>query len=636
MKKVITSWLCILICTLLLLPAYPVKAAVRQHTYLNDNRNAQDYTSQNWTEKVYNYLLKVDGQYMRVHLKQDGTTYIEYFDAAYHFVTQKVIQPELPLIGGFYAGRDNYYLIYGQENRKESDYVEVVRVVKYDRNWNRLDTASVYGANTRIPFWDGCVRVTEADGVLYVRTSHQMYTSADGKNHQANMTIMVDETTMTIADQQTRVSRYSERNEYNLAYVSHSFNQFVITDDESNIVFLDQGDAYPRAAQIAKVVKERRGNTREKDIIKYSGNIGDNFTGATIGGLECSDRNYLTVGTADATWSFDLWSNVGNYIYLSINDKQLQNQTKMICLGKASNKKLYTTPQLVKISDHLFLVLWSEKIYDRKAEDFLCDGKIHYVFVDGAGKCLGKEYEKKGYLSDCQPISADGNVMWTTCDNNNLVFHSINESGVYTYSKAIYPKEMKKYPIKISDCHLVAKKIGTIKYNEDHFDYQDFLKSFVLYGLDSNDELECDVEYEISGYVGTRLSSNGKICYLDNFTIDALGEKCYGLAVFESYEPEWGKNEFIRERPQNVSVKRVTSGVQIKWQKEAYALGYYVYRKSGDDPYKKIATITDVSKNSYIDKNVNKNKTYSYYIKTYTTNGKKLISTKRSAIKTVR
>ena len=384
------------------------------------------------------------------------------------------------------------------------------------------------------------------------------------------------------------------------------------------------------------MVKERRGNTRKKDIIKYSGNIGDNFTGATIGGLECSDRNYLTVGTADAKWSFDRWSNVGNYIYLSINDKQLQNQTEVIYLGKASSKKLYATPQLVKISDNLFLVLWSEKIYDRKADKVLCDGKIHYVFVDGDGKCLEKEYEKKGYLSDCQPIVVDGNVMWTTCDNNNLIFHTINRSGVYTYSKATYPTAIGKYPIKISDCHLVAKKIGAIKYNVDHFDHQDFLKSFVLYGLDSNDELECDVEYEISGYVGTSLSSNGKICYLDNFSIDALGEKCCGLAVFDAYEPEWGKNEFIREHPQNVSVKRVTSGIKIKWQEEAYALGYYVYRKSENGSYTKIATIKDVSKHSYIDKNARKDKSYSYYIKTYTTNGKKIITSKRSDIKTVR
>lgn len=632
MKKVIASWLCILICMLLLLPVYPTKAAARQYTYLNDNRNAQDYTSQNWTEKVYNYLLKVDGQYMRVHLKQDGTAYIEYFDAAYHFVTQKVIQPELPIAGGFYAGRDNYYLIYGQENRKESDHVEVVRIVKYDRNWKRLDAASVYGANTTIPFDAGCVRFTEADGILYVRTSHTMYKSADGLNHQTNMTIMVDEASMTIADQLTKVSSYSEKNKYNLAYVSHSFNQFVITDDENNIVVLDQGDAYPRAAQIAKLVKEKWGDDETRDIIKYSGDIGDNFTGATIGGLECSDHSYLTVGTADAQL---MESDVRNYLYLSVNDKQLQNQTKMICLGKASNKKLYTTPQLVKISDNLFLVLWSEKVYDRKADDLLFDKKIHYVFVDGDGKCLGKEYEKKGYLSDCQPISVDGNVMWTTCDNNNLVFHTINQRGVYRHSKASYPDGIVRYPLKISNCRLVAKKIGRVEQLKDNVDRKKYSESFVLYGMDVNDELKYGVDYVIRGEGGMKSSVTGKKYYVRYLWVEARSEKYYGTAYFEAYEPQWGKSEFICEYPQDVSAKRVASGVEIKWQKEAYALGYYVYRKSENGSYTKIATITDVSKHSYIDKNARKDKSYSYYIKTYTTNGKKIITSKRSDIRKV-
>ena len=635
MKKVITSWLCILICTLLLLPVYPTKAAARKYTYLNDNRNAQDYTGQHCTENVYNYLLKVDGQYMRVHLKQDGTAYIEYFDAAYHFVKQKVIESELSIAGGFYAGRDNYYLIYGQENRKESDHVEVVRIVKYDRNWKRLDAASVYGANTTIPFDAGCVRFTEADGILYVRTSHTMYKSADGLNHQANMTIMVDEATMTIADQLTKVSDYSEKNRYYLAYVSHSFNQFVITDDENNIVFLDQGDGYPRAAQIAKLVKEKWGHGEARGIVKYSGDIGENTTGATVGGLECSDHNYLTVGTADAQWNWSMGSDVGNYLYLSVNDKQLQNQTKMICLGKASNKKLYTTPQLVKISDNLFLVLWSENVYDRKADDLLCDEKIHYVFVDGDGKCLGKEYEKKGYLSDCQPIVVDGNVMWTTCDNNNLVFHTINQRGVYTHSKASYPDGIVRYPLKISNCHLVAKKIGKIERLKDNVNHKKYLESFVLYGLDLNDELEYGVDYEIDGDGGIRSSLTGKKYDLLYLSLKAIGEEYYGTAYFGAYEPQLGEAEFIYEYPQDVSAKRVASGVEIKWKKEAYALGYYVYRKSENGSYTKIATITDVSKHSYIDKNARKDKSYSYYIKTYTTNGKKIITSKRSDIRKV-
>lgn len=44
---------------------------------------------------------------------------------------------ELPLWGGFYAGSDGYYLVEGQTNNKENDSAEVIRVIRYDTNWNR-------------------------------------------------------------------------------------------------------------------------------------------------------------------------------------------------------------------------------------------------------------------------------------------------------------------------------------------------------------------------------------------------------------------------------------------------------------------------------------------------------------------
>lgn len=126
------------------------------------------------------------------------------------------------------------------------------------------------------------------------------------------------------------------------------------------------------------------------------------------------------------------------------------------------------------------------------------------------------------------------------CDNNNLIFHTINKSSVYTHSKAICPDEIGAYPIKISDCHLVAKKIGTIIYNKDDFNYKGFLKSFILYGLDSNDELKCGVDYEIGGYSGTRLSGSGQIGYLCNHSIDALGYYVYrksGNGLYKKLRP---------------------------------------------------------------------------------------------------
>lgn len=69
--------------------------------------------------------------------------------------------------------------------------MEVIRIVKYDKSWNRLGQASVYGANTKVPFKAGAVRCAESGGMLYIHTCHEMYKHTDGKNHQANMSIAV-------------------------------------------------------------------------------------------------------------------------------------------------------------------------------------------------------------------------------------------------------------------------------------------------------------------------------------------------------------------------------------------------------------------------------------------------------------
>ncbi|WP_289458145.1 hypothetical protein, partial [Klebsiella pneumoniae] len=72
-----------------------------------------------------------------------------------------------------------------------------------------------------------------------------MYTTEDGKNHQANMNIQVDTSNMTITDATYWISNDE------VDYVSHSFNQFVRIDG-NRMVGVDHGDAYPRTITIVR------------------------------------------------------------------------------------------------------------------------------------------------------------------------------------------------------------------------------------------------------------------------------------------------------------------------------------------------------------------------------------------------
>lgn len=602
---------------------YPQAAQTDTKVYLNKDEGTQDYTNSNWAEIVYNYLVPVQNGYMRVHIKKDGTTYAEYYDKQFQFLSQKVISAELPLPGGFFAGANDYYLVFGQNNHEESNATEVIRVVKYDKNWNRLQAASVYGANTVIPFDAGSLRMTEYMGKLYIRTCHEMYKSSDGLNHQANMTFAVDENNMTVSDSEYKVSNIYDA----MAYVSHSFNQFITVDDSGDVVFLDHGDAYPRAFVISKMGKK----SGRQNIITFSGETGDNYTGATIGGLEYSGSAYLTAGTYKKNMDDE-----ENELYLSVNDKDLKNEGKIVTIGGKEKGKIYETPQLVKISDNKFLMIWMEKIYNEKKDSYQQRKKINYVFVDGNGQVMGGKKQQTGAISDCQPVCENGKVIWTTADNKSLTFHIIDENGVYVSQKAGFPDNVKIYPVPLSTCHLVAKKIGPIKSISDDDEYEKHMKSFILYENDGKKVLNYDKDFHIYSFSYEKSSVNAKNWYVRALYMEADGEEYYGTADFRAFSFSWDVSEFIHESPQKVSAQRTAEGIKIKWAKEPYAMGYYVYRKTGNGTYKKIADITDVKKNYYIDKKAKKNSKNSYYVKVYTTNGKSVIISKKSDIKTVK
>lgn len=192
--------------------------------YSGSNVNDQDYVQ--WSDTVKSYLTVCDnGNYMRVQSGAiKGKLLVEYYSSDFEPLSTKLIDNELPIFGAFYDSGNNYYVLSGQENPKQNDSLEVFRITKYDKNWNKIKSCGLYGANTTVPFDAGSARMTHSGDHLLVRTCHEMYKSSDGNNHQANVTIEVDMPSMTITDSYTGVMNVD------YGYVSHSFNQFIKTD----------------------------------------------------------------------------------------------------------------------------------------------------------------------------------------------------------------------------------------------------------------------------------------------------------------------------------------------------------------------------------------------------------------------
>ncbi len=354
------------------------------------------------------YLQETKQGYERVEVREtprggydfssSSSLVVEEYDKNYEILSAKEISLELPRFGGCYLGRDYNFVICGQENQEKDDTKEVIRVIKYSKEWERLDSTSVYGADTTIPFDFGKVSCAEKDGMLYVWTCHIMY-----NGHQSNMSLILDIGTMKLygTDQDG-------------GYVSHSLNQFILADGD-DIITLDQGDAYPRAAVLCKFsniqsefvqgIQTKLLKFREKDIYQY--------TDAALGGLSASDSSYLAAGNYR-----EEESDKNRSIFLSVVPKNQTENHQLIYL--TDGKENVDMPKLVKIDSNRFLILWNVKNENTQT--------LSYVMVDGQGKKLTEVVNSKetADLSDCQPIVSGNKVVWYSTRNSVPHFYEID------------------------------------------------------------------------------------------------------------------------------------------------------------------------------------------------------------------
>ena len=388
--------------------------------YSGSNVNDQDYVQ--WSDTVKSYLTVCDnGNYMRVQSGAiEGKLLVEYYSSDFEPLSTKLIDNELPIFGAFYDSGNNYYVLSGQENPKQNDSLEVFRITKYDKNWNKIKSCGLYGANTTVPFDAGSARMTHSGDHLLVRTCHEMYKSSDGNNHQSNVTIEVDMPSMTITDSYTGIMNVD------YGYVSHSFNQFIKTDG-NHIVALDHGDAHPRSAVLVKYNSDFTTGkffpsyfeqVSNIDVVTYpeytSGHY--NYTGAAIGGFDVSSSSYIV---AQSTVDLDyINTSETRNVYVSAVSKDLSTNKLNKITSYAEGTDSASAPQLVKINNNSFLLLWAR------------DTKVSCVKLNADGTVNGSIHTFEGSLSDCQPVIKNGRAVWYVYDKNNVTFNSLNLSNL--------------------------------------------------------------------------------------------------------------------------------------------------------------------------------------------------------------
>ncbi len=374
----------------------------------SNNLNAHEYTRH--ANPIKSYLYADGGNLIRFE-NIGNKIVVEKYSPDFELISSENPQlNSLEIWGGFFAGQNFNFVITGNNNDDESDSVEVIRVSKYDKNWNYISDAKIFGANTEKPFVFASLRCAEDNGTLYVRTAHQMYKSPDGLNHQASMAIVINEADMKVKRLDSLVTFDS------MAYVSHSFNQFVLIDNLKNILMFDQGDAYPRGAVLIR-------DKNNVEVVNWAGNTGDNATGASIGGLAETANNYVTAYNYDGVGgSPDDYFGVVNkrdlYVAFTSKNNFSNSGTRTLKIAESAG-----TPILVPVNKNGGYIFWDETKHN--GQYYVPSGKIFCAQYDNSGN-VSIISSTDGQLSDCQPIIFNGKITWYVTNNSAPVFYTFD------------------------------------------------------------------------------------------------------------------------------------------------------------------------------------------------------------------
>lgn len=390
------------------------------------------------------YLAETEDGFMRVAYdtsdSENPEIVVEYYDDQMNYLRGGTVPIELPIWGGFYAGKDAYYIVEGQNNEAEDNSAEVIRVIKYDKNWKRLGAAAVtsdpnrFGGEVRYPFDVGNVSIAEAGGNLFIATGHEGYVDSNiGQGHQGLLIIAVDTDTMTAS--------------FAASNLQHSFSQCLAR--EGNDIYHYEQSEGRECTQLSAYDATTRKSTGFCAVFDYGGERTDSWAVpcyASVDDVAVSASNVLGIGTSiDQTQYANVTAETAHNIYLTVtprNDLTKAGTRQIWLTDYQGDGHTFTGLNLTKINDDRFLVCWEEKESEEDQEggiplgdpsDPLSHWRMHYLFINGSGDVISDVFTQRASLCDCHPIVKNGKVVYFASLYNTLDFYTIDGStGAFT------------------------------------------------------------------------------------------------------------------------------------------------------------------------------------------------------------
>lgn len=476
MKKRILSGITALYCGFVFSASFPsLYADAAPQPHISRNISTNNYTE--FAAPVYSHLYeRQDGFLTRVeYVPSEGTLpFYEIYNPFGNIVETGEYQMDGSLWGGFFHGEQYNYIVTGDIDETGTFPQTVLYVRRYaldgtsDEEEQNLCTITL--KDVRVPLNESPIRMDEEKGILFIYTICQKYSRSvyKGKGEtekkeedtvrQAHLMLAIHEDLMVLKDQSVTAAENLDDS------AVHTHNCFVKVDHDT-MYRLEQRDSEPRAVYLTQNhVSAKLVDSNGVNLLDIGGESGDPVTATTVGGMELTEKNVVVVGSSvrPEQSSYVNYSNPEPVEWEPEKKKDIfvtvtNRETMSTCRKWLSDDPLFHlageefttgTPQLVKINDNAFMVMWEQvsSIYGVS---------LYVAVIDGYGRLIEELKHSDGTsLSDCQPIlKSDGRIEWYVTDNSEPVFRTTRAEDVV--SEVPQPKEF-VYPVtppdKFSPC----------------------------------------------------------------------------------------------------------------------------------------------------------------------------------------
>lgn len=345
--------------------------------------------------------------------------------------------------GGFLAGKKYNYFVFGRNNSKRDDTVNVLTVIKTDKEFKEIGRTEINNCSIAIPFvipnlipsfgdtdtsgfsdfaWvrsGGMASMAEHEDTLVFHTQIIDYSKS-----KRLFSVTIDTPTMKILSKSFWINQIDE---------GDSFNVFTLFDENGEIFFCNNIHMYSHPLSIYKADAKNLKVSNHVEILDIP-YVRSYDTGLFIGDALEMKKN-IVVGVNQIDYSKVSASKDKNnfegkdldkrdvYLYF-VDKKTFRVKSKRLTdyTLEKEREASYSAPYLVKLNENKMLALWMKKLFVVQSTIDNPRGKrarqiLQYQLLDAEGNALSDVKEKPWLmLGDARPVYDNGKLVWINGD----------------------------------------------------------------------------------------------------------------------------------------------------------------------------------------------------------------------------